>query len=181
MKFSPIVSGDRPECSGISGNQASVTFLGFELCWFPDRKGTPRVTRRTARKKLQGACRRIKQWIRLNRHLSGRLFMAGLNRRLQGHYNYYGLIGNSRALWRFCQWAIECAFKWLNRRGGKRARFIWAAFNRVLKLLDVAKPGSISGGSRMRENRTSGSVQGAPGNRRFYRESSHPRSDPLAK
>ena len=30
-----------------------VTFLGFELFWFPDREGTPRVKRRTARKKLQ--------------------------------------------------------------------------------------------------------------------------------
>ncbi len=35
------------------------TFLGFEFYWLEDRKGTPRVKRRTARKKLQGACRRI--------------------------------------------------------------------------------------------------------------------------
>ena len=53
--------------------------------------------------------------------LPGRQFIAGLNRRLRGHYNYYGLVGNLRALWRFYQWAIECAFKWLNRRGGKRS------------------------------------------------------------
>jgi len=122
------------------GMERRFTFLGFELYWFPDRKGVPRVTRRTAPKKLQGACRRIKQWIRLNRHLPGRQFIAGLNRRLRGHYNYYGLIGNSRALWRFYQWAIECAFKWLNRRGGKRSSFNWAAFNRALELLHVAKP-----------------------------------------
>lgn len=122
------------------GMQRRFTFLGFELYWFPDRKGTPRVTRRTAPKKLQGACRRIKQWIKLNRHLPGRAFIAGLNRRLRGHYNYYGLIGNSRALWRFYQWAIECAFKWLNRRGGKRSSFTWAAFNRALQLLNVARP-----------------------------------------
>ena len=32
-----------------------VTFLGFELFWFKDREGTPRVMRRTARKRLQGA------------------------------------------------------------------------------------------------------------------------------
>lgn len=84
------------------------TFLGFELYWFPDRKGALRVMRRTARRKLQGACRRIKAWIRASRHLGGREFIAGLNRRLLGHYNYYGLRGNSRSLWRYYQWAIEC-------------------------------------------------------------------------
>lgn len=116
------------------------TFLGFELYWFPDRQGTARVMRRTAPKKLQGACRRIKEWIRENRHLKGRAFIAGLNRRLKGHYNYFGLRGNSHALWRFYQWAIDCSFKWLNRRGGKRKSFTWKAFTTALKRLGAAKP-----------------------------------------
>ena len=116
------------------------TFLGFELYWFVDRKGVPRVMRRTARKKLQVACRRIKEWVKLNRHLPGREFIAGLNRRLLGHYNYYGLRGNSRSLWRFYQWALESSFKWLNRRGGKRRSFTWKAFAQALKRLGVARP-----------------------------------------
>ena len=117
-----------------------VTFLGFELYWFRDRQGEPRVMRRTARRKLQGACGRIKEWIKSNRHLPGREFIRGLNRRLVGHYNYYGLRGNSRSLWRFYQWAMECAFKWLNRRGGKRKSFTWPLFTRALERLDIAKP-----------------------------------------
>ena len=116
------------------------TFLGFELYWFVDRKGIPRVMRRTARKKLQVACKRIKEWVKLNRHLPGRAFITGLNRRLLGHYNYYGLRGNSRSLWRFYQWAIECSFKWLNRRGGKRRSFTWKTFTQALKRLGVARP-----------------------------------------
>ena len=115
-------------------------FLGFELYWFPDRQGIPRVKRRTARKKLLGACRRIKAWIRANRHLPGREFIAGLNRRLNGHYNYYGLRGNSRSLWRYFNWAIGCSFKWLNRRGGKRRSFTWQVFSEALKRLGVAQP-----------------------------------------
>jgi len=122
------------------GLKRRFTFLGFELYWLPDRKGVPRVTRRTAPKRLQRACREIKQWIRLNRHLPGRQFITALNRRLLGHYNYYGLIGNSRALWRYFHWTIACAFKWLNRRGGKRASFTWDAFNRALRILGVARP-----------------------------------------
>jgi hypothetical protein len=77
------------------------SFLGFEFFWKEDRKGTPRVMRRTARKRLQGACRRIKEWIQSSRHLLARDFFDGLNRRLRGHYNYYGVHGNSRSLYRF--------------------------------------------------------------------------------
>ncbi len=116
------------------------TFLGLELYWFPDRQGVVRVKRRTSRKKLQGACRRIKERIKEERHLPGRKFMVALNRRLIGHYNYYGVRGNSRSLWRFYQWSVECAFKWLNRRGGKRKSFTWKAFGRALQRLGVAKP-----------------------------------------
>lgn len=116
------------------------TFLGFEFFWKEDRQGKPRVTRRTARKKLQGACRRIKEWIKLNRHLPVRKFFDGLNARLRGHYNYYGVRGNSRALSRFYEWAKDCAFKWLNRRGGKRRSYTWAEFDRVLDHVHIARP-----------------------------------------
>ena len=116
------------------------TFLGFDFFWKEDRAGTPRVMRRTSSKKLQGACRRIKEWIKLNRHLPGREFFRGLNLRLRGHYNYYGVRGNSRSLYRFFDWAKQCAFKWLNRRGGKRRSFTWARFTQVLALVQIARP-----------------------------------------
>ena len=116
------------------------TFLGFEFFWKEDRKGTPRVMRRTARKRLQGACRRIKEWIQSSRHLLARDFFDGLNRRLRGHYNYYGVHGNSRSLYRFFDWAKQCTFKWLNRRGGKRRSFTWARFAQLLAIVQIAKP-----------------------------------------
>lgn len=115
-------------------------FLGFELYWFKDHQGMPRVMRRTAPKKLQRACRRIKEWIRDNRHLKGRQYIDALNRRLRGHYNYYGLRGNSMSLTRFFEWAMECSFKWLNRRGGKRNSFTRFAFFKAIKRLGVAYP-----------------------------------------
>jgi RNA-directed DNA polymerase len=116
------------------------TFLGFELYGFPDRQGERRVMHRTARRRLQDACRRIKEWIRDNRHLKGKQFIQELNRRLQGHYNYYGLRGNGESLYRFYRWAKQCAFKWLNRRGGKRKSFTWEAFERALDRLGSALP-----------------------------------------
>ncbi len=111
-------------------------FVGFEFYWEKDRKGQPRVKRRTAPKKLQGASRRIKAWIKKERHLSKGDFVRGLNRRLTGHYNYFGIIGNGHSINRFYLWAMECTFKWLNRRGGKRKSFtretFWRAVDRAL-------------------------------------------------
>ena len=43
------------------GMEQRFSFLGFEFFWFPDRKGTPRVMRRTARKKLRAALRRMER------------------------------------------------------------------------------------------------------------------------
>ena len=103
------------------------TFLGFEFTWTPDRQGVPRVTRRTARKKLQAACQRITEWIKQHRHLPGREFFQRLNARLRGHYNYYGVRGNSRALHRFFNWAMDCTFKWLNRRRRQAEEFYLGA------------------------------------------------------
>ena len=116
------------------------SFLGFEFFWKKDRQGAPRVVRRTARKKLQASCRRIKEWIKLNRHLRGNEFFRRLNVRLRGHYNYYGVRGNFRSLQRYFDWAVECTFKWLNRRGGKRRSFTWEKFQQVLEHVNIERP-----------------------------------------
>lgn len=116
------------------------TFLGFEFFWKTDRQGAPRVMRRTSRKKLQGACRRIKEWIKLKRHLPEREFFRDLNSRLRGHYQYYGIRGNADSLHRFFKWAKDCVFKWLNRRGGKRRSFTVEKFAQVLDHVRIAKP-----------------------------------------
>jgi RNA-directed DNA polymerase len=143
-KFNLAVAPEKTRLLRFSRFHPSMTrrfsFLGFEFFWKQDRKGTPRVMRRTARKKLQGACRRIKEWIQSSRHLLVRDFFQGLNRRLRGHYNYYGVRGNSRSLYRFYDWAKQCTFKWLNRRGGKRRSFTWVRFTQLLDLVQIAKP-----------------------------------------
>jgi hypothetical protein len=131
------------------GMKRLFAFLGFELYWYPDRQGTPRVKRRTARNKLLSACRRIKEWIRENRHLPGRQFIKELNRQLQGHYQYYGIRGNSESLYRYYRGAKECAFNWLNRRGGKKSSFTWEAFTKALERLGIAPRQSLSQSGRM--------------------------------
>jgi RNA-directed DNA polymerase len=115
------------------------TFLSFEFFWNKDRNGMPRVTRRTDRKRLQSAYQKIKEWIKTNRHLPSKEFYKGLNTRLKGHYNYYGVIGNACSIGRFFNWTIACTFKWRNRRGGKRKSFNWDQF-RAFMVTSIAQP-----------------------------------------
>ena len=117
-----------------------MAFLGFELYWNRDRRGDLRVMKRTALKKLQQAKQRMKIWIRAHRHLPGRQFIKALNRKLVGHYNYFGLRSNEKAVGSFYGFVIECAFKWLNRRGGKRRSFNWGQFKVALEKLGIARP-----------------------------------------
>jgi len=143
-KFNLEVAPDKTNLLRFSRFHPSMkrrfTFLGFEFFWKMDRQEIPRVMRRTSRKKLQGACRRIKEWIKLNRHLREREFFKDLNSRLRGHYQYYGIRGNSESLYRFFNWAKGCVFKWLNRRGGKRRSFTGEKFTQLLDRVRIAKP-----------------------------------------
>lgn len=122
------------------GLRNRFAFLGFELYWNRDRRGDLRVMKRTARKKLQGAKRRMKEWIKANRHLPGHKFIKALNRKLIGHYNYYGVRSNEGSLGSFFSFTVECAYKWLNRRGGKRCSFNWGQFKVALEKLGIAWP-----------------------------------------
>ena len=115
-------------------------FLSMEFYWDTDYCGELRVKKRTAPKRLQAAKQKIKDWIKKNRHLKGQLFITALNRRLVGHYNYFGLRSNEKGVGSFYRFAIGCAFKWLNRRGGKKKSFNWDQFKIALKRLGVARP-----------------------------------------
>lgn len=117
-----------------------IEFLSVEFYWKPDYFGETRMMKRTAPKRLHVAIARIKGWIKENRHLRGKQFVLGLNRRLVGHYNYFGIKSNERAVRRFYNVAIESAYKWLNRRGGKKNSFNWMTFTKALERLKIATP-----------------------------------------
>lgn len=117
----------------------TFTFLGFEWYWMTDRKGQPRLAKRTDRKKLQGAIQRIKDWIKFSRHLPRREFFMRLNAKLRGHYNYYYTRGNARSVWRFYDAVIVQSFKWLNRRSHRKS-LTWDQFKRLWVQMGVLKP-----------------------------------------
>jgi RNA-directed DNA polymerase len=122
-------------------------FLGFEYRWEPDRKGRPTVKRRTARKKLQGAVQRMGEWLRTHRHRKLPDLMKTLAAKLRGHWNYYGVIGNSQSLNHYYCLTSELLFKWLNRRSQKSS-YTWRAFNRLLERYETPKPKIVEAGRK---------------------------------
>ena len=122
------------------GLQNRIEFLGFEIYWSRAYDGEIRVMQRAARDRLYKSIAMIKQWVKASRHLRGSEFVKALNRRLTGHYNYYGVKSNERSVKRFFDEAIDSAYKWLNRRGGKKSSFTWSSFVKALKRLGVSKP-----------------------------------------
>jgi RNA-directed DNA polymerase len=114
-------------------------FLGFEFYWEPDRQGKPRVKRRTATKKWKAAKQRIRDWIKGHRHWKPRRLMKTLKAKLQGTWNYYGLIGNYRRMKSLYDETCRMLYKRLNRRS-QRQSLSWRAVNRLMARFQVPRP-----------------------------------------
>jgi group II intron reverse transcriptase/maturase len=114
-------------------------FLGFEFYWQPDRKGEPRVKRRTATKKWLAGMQRMRDWIKENRHRPLRPMMKSLRAKLQGTWNYYGLIGNYRRMQLFYEETNRTLHKWLNRRSQRRS-ISRRAVDRLFERFQVPSP-----------------------------------------
>jgi group II intron reverse transcriptase/maturase len=107
-------------------------FLGFELFWGKCRNGMPHLKRRTSRKRQRRALKAVGEWIEKNRSRKMGDLIDVLNRKLQGHYNYYGVIGNTAGIGAFHHQVTRLLFKWLNRRSQKKS-MTWPQFTRRIK------------------------------------------------
>jgi len=125
-------------CGGAEHN-GRFDFLGFEFRWELSRAGRPVVKRRTAPKKLRAAVDRFTEWIRSKRHGKICDLMGTLHAKYQGHWNYYGVIGNSKSLNHYWWETTELLFKWLNRRS-QRSSYTWRSFSRLLTRFQIPTP-----------------------------------------
>jgi len=110
----------------------SFDFLGFTYKWIISRKGKDIITHITSKKKFKASVQKIKQWIKENRHKRIRKLIELLNMKLKGYYNYYGLVGNSKMLYKMDLVVKRLLYKWMNRRSQRRS-FNWVDFNNKLK------------------------------------------------
>lgn len=113
------------------GRQGGETFdfLGFTHIAGRDRQGRYLVKRKTARKRLNRSLKAIHQWCRTHRHRPMREQYEELSRKLIGHYNYYGIRGNFKALQQFFYRVWLSWAQALSRRGQK---VHWPRIKRLL-------------------------------------------------
>lgn len=117
----------------------TFALLGFTHSWGQGWKGTWAVMRKTASNRLTRAVRSIAQWCRSHRHRPLREQHAKLCQKVRGHYAYYGITGNARALRGFLL-AVQRAWrKWLDRRNRRRA-MDWKCFARLLQHYPLPPP-----------------------------------------
>jgi group II intron reverse transcriptase/maturase len=121
------------------GKPESFNFLGFTHVCGKTRKGKFTVKRRTMKSRLHRAMRRVTEWCRTNRHLPVAEQQARLNRGLRGHYNYYGITGNSHGLQQFYDHVVSTWRKWLDRRG-RRGSMPWYRLYDLLERLPLRRP-----------------------------------------
>ena len=136
-----LVDFRSPPRAGRGGSQRERSFglLGFTHYWGRSRKGRWVVQRKTAKDRFTRALREIGHWCRAHRHWPVAAQQAALRRKLQGHYAYYGITGNGRALGRFLHEVRRLWRKWLHRRSW-RGRMTWETFVRLTTRYPLPQP-----------------------------------------
>lgn len=115
-------------------------FLGFTHYNSRTRDGKRyRMKRKTISKRFSAKVVAYKEWLKANRTLTTKQIMQTTIRKLQGHYNYYGVTDNSKCLNNFRDQVRRILFKWLNRRGSQRS-YNWAKFAKLLKIFPLPYP-----------------------------------------
>jgi hypothetical protein len=135
-----LVDFRRPSNRLIPGDgPGTFDLLGFRHYWGRSQRGQWIVLRKTSPKRLSRAHKRMNLWCRNHRHFKVADQHSLLVRKLRGHYAYFGISGNSRAINSFWQATIRMWRKWLGRRGQHRP-IRWDRFVQILRRYPLPAP-----------------------------------------
>ena len=101
------------------GTKESFDFLGFTFINTKTRTGKYRVGVISSAKKLKAKRQAVKEWLRGRLTEPIALTMETLRRKVEGHYNYYGVSGNYEALRKFTWYVRFTTYRMFNRRDQK--------------------------------------------------------------
>jgi RNA-directed DNA polymerase len=118
--------------NGGAGRPGTFDLLGFTHYWGRSRKGWWVVKRKTARDRFSRSLKRVAQWCRRYRHQPIAQQWKALVQKVRGHFGYFGIRGNSKALTLFLHWVRRIWCKWLSRRSQKKS----VTWDRMAKLLE---------------------------------------------
>ena len=118
----------------------SFTFLGMTHFCDKGRKGRFKVGRKTDRKRFSFKIKEMNQWLKAVRNTGKpEAWWPFLAAKMRGHFQYYGVSGNSRGISCFYHLTIRLVFKWLNRRSQKKS-YNWEQFKVYLLRHPLPKP-----------------------------------------
>jgi RNA-directed DNA polymerase len=129
----------RPPQDGGRGRPGTFDLLGFTHFWAKSLKGNWVVKRKTASDRFNRAVKRIWEWCKLHRHDPLKDQQRALSAKLRGHYGYFGITANARALHRIYECARRAWRKWLGRRSC-RGRISWEDMERLEKRYPLPRP-----------------------------------------
>ena len=119
---------------------ATFDFLGFTLYWRRSRSGWWVPSLKTRKARLRRAVTAVADYCRRHRHRPVKEQHAGLKRRLEGHFNYFGVNGNVQSLEMLVHEAEHFWRKWLRRRS-QRTRLSWERFKAtILRVFPLPSP-----------------------------------------
>ena len=110
---------------------ATFDFLGFTHVCARSRRGNFTIHVRTMRKRLKRSLKRVSVWCQQHRHDPVEDQAEALNRKLRGHYQYYGRPTNSRSLTEYYREVRKTWKKWLNRRTRGKT-LTWKGYEQLL-------------------------------------------------
>jgi RNA-directed DNA polymerase len=103
------------------GTDEKFDFLGFTHINGKTRTNKYMVKHITSRKKLKSKKSTVKEWLKENMHTMFDELFKTLNRKLTGHYVYYGISGNYESICKFYKYTKYELYRVLNRRHQKRS------------------------------------------------------------
>jgi len=122
-----------------SNSKETFDFLGFTFINGKTRNGYYKVAIITCATKLKSKRIVVKQWIKTQMHRPITELINMLNRKLVGHYRYYGINGNYKMMNKFRYFCIQRLFRALRRRGQKH-KMNWEKFQKIMKFNPIAIP-----------------------------------------
>jgi group II intron reverse transcriptase/maturase len=138
---------------GGEGGSQTFDLLGFTHYWQRAYRSRAWVVqRKTASSRLSRSIRRVAKWCRTNRHLKVVEQFKVLASKLRGHYQYFGLTGNGRALKVFFNAVRREWHRWLNRRS-QRNNMTWGRFEQLLQHYVLPQPTVVHSVSRTQRSR----------------------------
>jgi group II intron reverse transcriptase/maturase len=119
--------------------RATFDFVGFTFYWARTRNGRWRMFCKTRTASLRRVTQSVYGWCRRHRHQPVQAQHQALTRRIQGHFNYFGVSGNFRSLLLVNEQAKRSWYKWLCRRS-QRTRLTWERFADLLRDFPLPRP-----------------------------------------